>query len=402
MQYYSQSLDGDVSWNLVPSYEVKPIFESPLGIKAIHENLTYANPNRFFCHWIYREYFISTPLFLQKFVEPVESVYMASALAKLAIHILLAVLLAWISTGPKSFFKFDFMLVLFIINPLFQTNGYGKYMGIIDNCITYDFFYAFPLALLIIYLLPFIWRYYYGYHFKRERWLNFIWIPFALVISLSGPLNPGIMLIFTLLVFIFNVNAQKRMIIKGKIRIGVLINNLPKGFWFYLIPVSIFSLYSLYLGTYNSNTIKSQIPLSETYKRIPEGIYYIFTQKPGFLILFSLITVNVFIIYRHFRNEEGIKILKIMRWIGVFALIYILLLPMGGYREYRYNIIRYDTFMPVTICLMFIVGKTTLFLFQNLKTKKIWSYSLLVLTVAVLFTNADSQNSTAMSVKKTL
>ena len=62
-QHLSQPLDGDMAWNIVPGDDVKPILESPLGTGVILANKSYPNPNRFFCHYFMREYFVTIPLF---------------------------------------------------------------------------------------------------------------------------------------------------------------------------------------------------------------------------------------------------------------------------------------------------------------------------------------------------
>ncbi|MFC1734221.1 hypothetical protein ACFL6I_28290, partial [candidate division KSB1 bacterium] len=88
-------------------------------------------------------------------------------------------------------------------------------------------------------------------------------------------------------------------------------------------------------------------------------------------------------------NTEGNRILIIFKWIGIFTLIYILLLPLGGYREYRYNVLRYDTIMPITLCLMFVFGISTLHLLKRMsKKQKIW-YTPLIVVVLSIFTIAD-------------
>ena len=391
VQHLNQPLDGDMAWNLIPASDVKPIFESPLGINAIVNNQTYANPNRFFCHWIFKEYLISTPLFLQNFVDPIESVYLACAISKIIIQISLIVFLAMAISNTKNIFKIEFMIAAVLVAPLFQTNGYRSYMGIIDPSTTYTFFYAMPCALLLLYLLPFMRQFYYKKKPFAQIFIYILWIPLALIVCLSGPLNPGIVLVFSLLVFMnkiknnFNNSGQNGFIKK----ISNAIIMIPINYWFYLLPICIFSLYSLFLGRYNSITLGSQIPLSEMYSRLPEGIYYPLTQKLGFPVLLIILTINSFLIKKRYRTPEGIKILSIFKWIGIFAFIYILLLPLGGYREYRYYILRYDTIMPITLSLIFVFGISTLFLIKNMsRQQRIW-YLPIILIVLFIYTNAD-------------
>lgn len=384
-QHYSQPLDGDMAWNIVPAEDVKPILESPLGIGVLLKDQSYPNPNRFFCHYAMKEYFEVIPLFLQKFVKPIDSVYLSCALVKTLIQLILIILLAMAITGTINLFKIDFLIAAILIAPLFQTEGYQSYMGIIDRSPTYTFFYALPITLLLLYFSPFILLYYHKKKPTLQLLIYLLWIPIAIVICLSGPLNPGVVLIFSLLLFLGNINKNYIQSNQPDIfkRILISIYRIPKNYWFYLLPICMFSLYSLYIGRYNSNNIN--IPLSELYSRLPAGIYYPLTKKLGFPVLFLVIALNHFIISRNYKTVEGEKILNIFKWIGIFALLYILLLPLGGYRDYRPNVIRYDTIMPITISLIYIFGISTLFLFKNLTDNQKKWYLPIILGVLLLF-----------------
>lgn len=264
-------------------------------------------------------------------------------------------------------------------------------MGIIDSSITYTFFYALPCALLLLYFLPFIFRFYHKKKPLLKISITILWIPLAIMVCLSGPLNPGIVLIFSMLVLIKNIkdnsiHSNQKVTVK---RLANAFKVIPRSYWLYLLPICILSLYSIFIGTYNLSTIANQIPLRELYSRLPEGIYYQFTQKLGFPVLFIILTINTFIIHNKYRNIEGNRILITFKWVGIFALIYILLLPLGGYRDYRHYVLRYDTIMPITLSLMFLFGISTLFLLKTLSNKqKIW-YIPVIVGVLFIFTNSD-------------
>jgi hypothetical protein len=282
------------------------------------------------------------------------------------------------------------MIAAVLITPLFQTNGY-RAMGIIDRSTTYTFFYALPCIFLLLYFLPFIRQFYHSRKLSAPFIINILWIPLALVVCLSGPLNPGVVLIFSILVLLINVkNNFVRLNQKGIIKgMEGAIRMIPGSYWFYLLPIGIFSLYSLYLGKYNSINMVNQVPLRDLYSRIPIGIYYQFTQKLGFPVLFAALALNTIIINNKYKTTEGKKLLILFKWIGLFALIYILLLPLGGYRNYRPNILRFDTIIPITLALMFVFGISTLFLLKSMTLKqKIWYMPLLV-GVLCIYINSD-------------
>ncbi|QKG80815.1 hypothetical protein [Tenuifilum thalassicum] len=400
LQNYYTPFDGDMASGIVPAEDVKPILESPFGIRAILYHTTYPNPNRFFCHWTFYKYFNYVPLFLQNFTSPLNSAYLSCALAKTIIQIIIIFLLSILISGGVM--KFDFLVAAILITPLFQTNGYRGYMGIIDPSTTYTFFYALPTILILIYFTPLYLKQFYGFELKRMKYIKYFWILLALVSSLSGPLNPGISLVISMLFFIhyFSQNLNDSNITKRAIKLKLTIRNIPQEIYFYLIPICVLSLYSLFLGRYNSVNIANRMPLSALYSRLPEGIYYSFTQKLGFPVLFLFLLINALIIRNKYRNPEGEKLLKTFKWIGLFSLIYIALLPLGGYRNYRPYVLRYDTIIPITVSLMFVFAKTTIFILKNFSHKQNYWYIPLVSLVLFIFTNADKPNFNKNSCEK--
>src|SRR5688572_24378316 len=110
LQYYHTPLDGDMAGGIVPAADVKPVLHHPLGTITFLNECSYPNPNRFFSHWVFKEYFTITPLVLQKFTEPIDSVYLSCALFKALTQFMLIILLAIGVSGSRSVFKMDFLL----------------------------------------------------------------------------------------------------------------------------------------------------------------------------------------------------------------------------------------------------------------------------------------------------
>lgn len=156
-------------------------------------------------------------------------------------------------------------------------------MGIIDPATTYTFFYALPAALLLLYFTPLIMELYHGVQVKGFKYYKVLWIPLALVCCLSGPLNPGIALVFSLLLLARGLIVNFKASGSGHLpkRFIYSIQEMPRTYYFFIIPVGVFSLYSLYLGRYNSIGQINHMDLAALYAKLPEGIYYQLTQKPG-------------------------------------------------------------------------------------------------------------------------
>jgi len=370
-QYYATPLDGDVAGGVVPAKDVREIFDDPFGIGVILKNQSHPNPNRYFAHSFFRNYFNQAPLLFQKFLSPIQSVYFSCAFIKLLIQISFIYLLSALITKVQSVFNLNFLITAALLTPLFQAEGYSSYMGIVDKSITYTFFYALPLLLLLLYYSLF-------YVSRRSnntgrRFISTaILILLTIILPFSGPLIPPIILIASTLLFIYffrKYDQTKRDCLFLK-RVLHVFTKIPKTILIFAIPICLLCLYSIFLGTYNSTYQTDNIPILERYLRLPKGIYYQFTQKLGFPVLFILIMLNVFLIRKYYYTKNGKKVICSLKWIGLFSLFYILLLPLGGYRPYRPNILRYDTIMPLTVCLIYFYGLSSYFLLRNIKTKK--------------------------------
>lgn len=349
-QYYSTMLDGDMAGGIVPHEEVNKILNDPFGWEVIFHHHPHANPNRYFAHLFFKEYFLNVPQLLQYFVSPVESLYLSCALIKITVHFLLVYLITKIVTNRSSLFSLPFLVIAITISSCFQAYGYNNDIGIIDISITYTFFYALPITLLVgfIYLLLFPFKN--NSSFSQAIKMSAL-ILFTIILPFTGPLIPPVILIISFLVFLYwifnqiiNYNGIKfPLLVKEKYRI-----------WFF-ITINIICLYSLYLGSFDTQYDQDQIPLGERYQRLFIGIDKLFFTKSGFSSLFQLLLFELLII-TFFIKDKGQYYLKLVVAGFLFALIYIYLLPLGGYRPYRENILRYDTVMPFTIVLFLLIG----------------------------------------------
>jgi hypothetical protein len=388
VQHLSMPLDGDMAGGIVPAQDVKPVLHDPFGISVITENAIYPNPNRFFAHWTFFNYFNYVPLWLQHLVDPIDSVYLACAIAKIVIQILILTLLALYITGKQKILNTDFLLAALLIVPLFQTNGYRSYMGIIDPSITYTFFYALPCALLLLFYFPFFSDSIFGTALLKRKLVTTGLFALAIFIVFNGALNPGIILTITLL-FGLNYFLETDKNLPFNKKISQAIKLAPKTHLFFFSFIGILSLYAIYIGFNNSIFLGETTTISERYSRIPMGIFYMLTQKIGFPLLLIVIAINIFLLRRNRQEEAVKKLLGLFMWIGLFSLFFILLLPLGGYKEYRPNVLRYDTIMPITTGLIFIYGASAYQLIKLFKGQKRNSYLAVIIIFTFIFSNAD-------------
>lgn len=380
-QYKSQALDGDMAHIILPSAGYEPLMDDPLGISIITENKRYASPNRFFAHFTMSVYFRTIPFLFQKIVTPIESIYLTCALMKTAIHISLLWLFAVYISGKRKVLDADFLIAAVLVFPLFHTTGYYQYMGIVDHSITYAMFYALPMSLLLIFFLPFYSLLFFKKEIKISIVQKIILFLFAVFISLNGPLVPAIVLLLCLFLFFAHLKKPDRLnFFKTK----------HASFYFGLLFfIAIVSLYSLYIGRFSLEGGRYEVSLLEAYKRLPLGLFNILTGKVGFFLLLLMITLNLFLINRKTSGEGSQRIFTILKWLAIFSIAYILLLPLGGSRDYRPNFIRRDTFLPITIGIIYAYGLTSFYLIKNISSKYKKPYFAGLLLFLFIFTSVD-------------
>lgn len=391
LQHYYATLDGDLPNIVLPAERYQPLMNDPIGLSVVFENKKYASPNRFFAHWTMSSYFRIFPNFLQNFVSPIDSIYLACAIVKTLTQILLITLLAFFISGKTKLTHWKFIVGVSLVVPLFQSSGYYQYMGVIDHATTYTLFYALPLGLLMLFFFPFYQKIFLG---EKKEWGSLRFVSYLLLgffLSLNGPLVPPlVLLICSILLLYFLIRYQKASGDKSTQKFLFFIKK-QIGFngIILLVTFSLFSIYSYYVGSFTVEGKDNAIPILERYARLPEGIFNMLTQKLGFPILILAIGINLYLVKRYGDESSSKKIFQILRWVSFFMLVYILLLPFGGYREYRPNIIRRDTFLPITLCIFYLYGFTSFCLMEQIKVNyKKWYFGFLIL-IGLNFTLVD-------------
>ncbi len=370
-QHFHIALDGDLPNIILPSEQYQPLMEDPFGFSILLNNESYASPNRFFAHWFTSEYFRKVPLLLQKIVSPIDSVYLACALIKMFIQFFLIALLSIFITGKSKLTDKHFLVVAALLTPLFQVSGYYQYMGVIDMATTYTLFYAFPISLLLFFFLPFYQKLFFNVEIKLSWWRKIILGLLTVYLSLNGPLIPPIVLLTIGMIFTFQF---WKILKKNQGESFVTMSNsffekIGKQTLFFFLLFSFFSIYSFYIGLNTSEGVNNSISIIERYQKVPLGIFNMLTQKLGFPILILMILINIYLMRKQSGSTERKKIFIFLQCLSAFAIIYILLLPLGGYREYRPNIIRRDTFLPVTLLFFYAFGMTSFYLIRHLLPK---------------------------------
>ena len=353
VQHYNEPLDGDMGESVLPLDYIKPLYQDPTGIKMLLSGEPHAAPNRFFSHYAMYATYRTLPFFLQHFADPIHSLYYTNAICKTVMQLLLVLLLSCIVCGGFQFAKTKYVLSCLFFSALMQTCGFTRSMGLIDPSITYSFFYALPLIFLLFYLLPFILREFFNKEMFRNKTTGIVYgFVFLVLACFSGAINSAMALvvILTLLIrYFYNAfRYDSPSVVKA-------LHNMPSHYYRFLLPLGLLSLYSLFIGSYNTMWVAS-LSIAERYALLPQGILQMFIADEGdvsilfvkgFGILFALCLINC-LMASFFSDGKGKQLRSMFIYFLCFSAIYIALLPFGGYRPYRPYIIRYDSVLPVS------------------------------------------------------
>ncbi|MDO7853597.1 hypothetical protein Q4S41_18485 [Hymenobacter sp. CA1UV-4] len=390
-QYLQLPLDGDLAVIAWPSEMYTPVLHDPFGLRALLHHEVYAAPNRFFAHFFLYEYLRRVPLWLQAFLTPLDSVYMACALLKLAIHGLLLYVLAVAISNRRNVLSGPFLLAAALVTPLLQTSGFSGQMGVIDWSITYAIFYALPGTLLLLFLLPFVRAALHGQAVRLSGLGYAGLVGLAVWLAFNGPVVAATVLL--LLPAALLLSWWRRLVRQPAApwlrRAARAVAALPTARLLLFGFFSLLCLYSLYIGRFNVENTWSDVPLGQRYALLPMGVFYQLTGKLGLPLLLLALLLNAWLVRRQLPTPGRAAVLSALKWLGVFALVYVLLLPLGGYRAYREDILRRDSILPIILGMIGCFALSSFYLLGQLPGAARRRYAAGIGALLAVFTVAD-------------
>jgi len=382
---YYLRLDGDITPIVLPRADYAHILHDPFGWAALTSQSVYAGPNRFFAHIAMYLYWRNVPLLLQAFMSPITSLYTAQALFNTTVQMLLLYVMGWYATGTRRLGSRRLWLAMALMIPFFQTTGYNQQMAIMDNEVTYNFFYSFPLLLLLVLLWPLYRAVSQGQpvRLSAPQWVGMLLL--AVVLAFNGPIITGMVLVLLLGVGLHT--ARRRW-------------HRPVGQWLQGLPwrpallwgwFGLLCLYSLYIGRYNSENITTaSVSIAERYQRVPYGSFYILTMRLGLPLLMLTCLANWWLVRRLLpATFENRRLGTTLGWLGLFAVVYALLLPLGGYRPYRPYILHHDCIVPITVGFVIFYALSAGRLLAQLRGLPLRYYIGAMVAMAAIYINAD-------------
>lgn len=370
-------LDGDVGRISGPVLWYEDVLRDPFGFIAISQDSHYGGAGRFFCHFSCKWWFDDFHHFLSKFLKnPIERIFINSSSFVFVLQIAF-VYLAYLYAKGKDAFSWKMFFPIALLSSVFiQFGHFYDCIGIFDRSINYTFFYAFPILVLAIYFYPFFkWHQSEG-NYKVPLFWHLLLIVLAPLLSFSGPLiQPVLFLIIVVYVGLLMSPLKDYRLKMNKPLLAQL-------FLFLVL-----SIYAYYVSKYNSEANFS-IPLLKRYALMIKGIGRLMTWSLAWPYIIAAFGLSLYLV-RKYEVIEWRKLRILLVFVFAFIVAYLFLLPLGGYRSYRPLIVRYDTFLPVTLGVLFLLFYMMYHLFKNLELK-VWKwYSLFYLAVVASFFIAD-------------
>lgn len=405
-EYYRQTaIFGDVAGIAYPHPWYADVLEHPFGWEAVKTGEKYAATNRFWAHFITKIYFNNIPFLLQDLgIHPINSIYVACSLLKLLTQIGLILLLSKWVLGKQSIRSTATVVLAAFITSFFLTADTYQAgfdikgsIGIIDQSIAYTLFYATSLLLLMFYLHPFLQRIWgfkeYGFSIPQHLLLAFL----AVVISFNGPTSsPVILIICPLLLLGLWLKNFRGIEAPSTIFHETLaaLKKIPPSITLHFTWVILLNIYSFYVGTFNLENPATQPSLEERYTLLFQGFYREYIWNDFHIaplgVLFILIGINTGLIVKFLEKANQSRYLNTLAFVLAFFIVYTFLLPLGGYRNYRPLVIRYDVIMPTTLGLFFLFFHSCYLLWQHFKGVARVVYTLPLLALVILLTVVDS------------
>ena len=385
VQYNRMVLDGDLTSIARPSPSYTPVLHDPFGWSVLTKNEVYAAPNRFFSHASLAAYFRLVPGWLQAFLSPIDSLYAAAALFNALLQALLIYVLATYvrDSGPRG--SGWLWLAVALLTPFFQAQGYAGEMAIVPQAVSYSFFYPWPLLLLLVWLRPY-YRVAQGQPWRLSGLGLVASAGLAVVLAFSGPIIPGVVAVLLLGIGLH----WWRTPAAGASAWGARLRALPRQPVLLLAWLGLLCVYSLYIGRNNSENAWTTLSIWERYQLLPLGVVKQLTGKLGMPLLLVACLGNAYLLRRWAApTPENRRIRLVLRWVGWFALGYVLLLPLGGYRSYRPYLLRFDSISPITLGLFFFYALSASYLLRTLAGRGRRWYALGVVVLAFIYANAD-------------
>lgn len=379
--YYNLGIDGDLPKIGLPYRWYEDVMQDPFGFDAVLNSKTYSGAGRYMCHWWTVFWMHNVYGIIFSFVKnPIVSIYLCTTAIAMMVHLFFVILVWRYVSVVVTLSRIQSLIVLCIATIFIQYGNYYHSFGIIDRSPSYIFFYALQLLFFALWAFPFFTAYHKN-KFTLHPVIHLFWVFFSVYLAFSSVLTQPVWFVVCLLMFIAYVLSSPSSLWRQFL--------LSKTILFHFVWFLLICIYAFYVSKFN-NEKTNVTTLSERYLLLLKGIYYWMFYSPVIPIVLCWLGLNFFLIHRFFNSITWNFFKYQAMWIGLFVFCYIVLLPMGGYRSYRPFIIRYDTIMPVTLGLIYLIASSSVYLLKNIVNRKFnIYYGICLIGIGLIFTNAD-------------
>lgn len=378
LHYADAPIDGDLPAVVLPGIEEQKVLDDPFGFHVLISGDGHSGTNRYFMRALRYQWFNHLPQAIQSFTSPVESIYIAAGMLKLLIHIVGVIAATLLARSIFRITNLWLAVVALLTSLCFQHSGYIHTMGMIDPAVTYAVAYGGTVFLF------FIWVWVTSRLIQRASILyQVLSYLILLVLSFAGALGPAMILValVTYLIFLRKTHGNIRAVwqaLTARQDLVVL-----------AIGIVLLASYSLWLGSMNTENQISDLSIIERYLALPVGLFKMLSHNPGLLYLLLGLALNAWLLSR-FQNEQNKLFRQLLLWVGIFSVIFILLLPLGGFRDYRPYVVRRDTLLPLIFLLTFLFSvSSVLILSQQLTSRWKLISAAAIGAIAIIFFVVD-------------
>lgn len=343
--YYNLSFDGDFVRIGLPFKWYEDIMNDPWGLNAVLNNKEYAGAGRYMCHastvWWCSYAYSAIHHFVK---DPVVSIYLLTSSIAMLVHMLYLVVVYLYVNAFVNLNRIQTLILIVFASIFIQYGRMYSSIGIIDRSASYVFFYGLPIMIFLLYFYPYI------YYFQKGQLqiplnIRLIMMPLAIFCSFSSVLVQPVVFVLLFVLGVFYFLSPSDSAIRNYLSSKSVLTQLA---WLFILCVYVF-----YVAQFNSekNTVVS---LAERYSLLLRGLWLHITSNFAIISILSLHVVFYLLIQR-FVPSYIKRYQKIILFTYLFIFVYLSLLPLGGYRVYRPFIVRYDTFIPCSLLLFFVV-----------------------------------------------
>lgn len=334
-------VDPDLSRVAGPVESYGHVLHDPFGFGGLQTGLRYPGAGRAMAHLTTKAWADHALGWVHVFVsDPVRALYLGLAITAVLVHLGFLVvgckyLRAYQPMTPTATLCCALGLSLFV-----QLATQRFYVGIIDHSMSYTFAYAIPLLVLASFFLP-VYR-----SLLHSDYIPSVRVAVTLVLAsfylaFSGPLVQPCVALLGVLLVVVQLTRRTRLLVHQRLLPG-------------LGTLGVLSAWGMYLSQFNSESVTA-VTVGTRYKLLRHGLFEVLIRpsSPWVLLL-----VAIGLLYRFGSRSAKPEIhrqLKVHLAFGLgFGALWLGLLPLGGYRNYRPFILSSVTLLPVTLIVVYL------------------------------------------------